>query len=171
MDARTLIDGDVLDAPVEAAAPETKSFSARSQINVRLVEAADRIPLQNLLMQHHAVTEFRNQPFSPWKFNQNFDHVVSRSPRNDGVLVIDANGDGKISSSKEFVFTEWAPTGSRAKRIRDRFNKNARARTDFEALKQVFDTNDNGMLDAGDARFGEFRRKHYLKKYCGFVVN
>ncbi len=32
---------------------------------------------------------------------------------NDGVLVIDANGDGKISNSKEFVFTEWAPTGSR----------------------------------------------------------
>jgi hypothetical protein len=42
-------------------------------------------------VQHHAVqnilTWFRNQPFSPWKFNQNFDHVVSRPPRNVGMVV------------------------------------------------------------------------------------
>lgn len=61
--------------------------------------------------------------------------------RNTGVLVIDADGDGKITRSSEFAFTEWDPT----------------ARTDFEALKNVFDTNGNGKLDAGDARWAEFR--------------
>lgn len=61
--------------------------------------------------------------------------------RNTGVLVIDADGDGKITRSSEFAFTEWDPT----------------ARTDFEALKNVFDTNGNGKLDGGDARWAEFR--------------
>jgi hypothetical protein len=60
---------------------------------------------------------------------------------NDGVLVIDADGDGKISSDREYVFTEWAEG----------------ARTDFEGLKLAFDTNHNGKLDAGDSRFAEFK--------------
>jgi hypothetical protein len=51
------------------------------------VESRDRAALHNLLVQHHANTEFRAQPFSPWKFNQNFDHVVSRPPRNVGMVV------------------------------------------------------------------------------------
>ncbi|OWV90406.1 adhesin [Rhizobium sp. R693] len=59
----------------------------------------------------------------------------------NGVLVLDADGDGKISRSNEFAFTEWDST----------------AKTDFEALKHVFDTNGNGKLDAGDARWSEFR--------------
>ena len=53
-----------------------------------------------------------------------------------GVLVIDADGDGKISQEKEFAFTEW----------------DANAEGDLEAIKNVFDTNHNGKLDAGDAR-------------------
>jgi hypothetical protein len=53
----------------------------------KLVEPRDRAALHNLLVQHHANTEFRAQPFSPWKFNQNFDHVVSRPPRNVGMVV------------------------------------------------------------------------------------
>ncbi len=61
--------------------------------------------------------------------------------KGDGVLVLDADGDGKISRSSEFVFTEW----------------DSSATTDLEALKHVFDTNGNGKLDAGDARWSEFR--------------
>ncbi|MDR6666387.1 hypothetical protein [Rhizobium sp. 1399] len=57
------------------------------------------------------------------------------------MLVLDADGDGKISRSNEFVFTEWDSSAS----------------TDLEALKHVFDTNGNGKLDAGDARWSEFR--------------
>ncbi|MBB3571972.1 DUF4214 domain-containing protein [Rhizobium sp. BK491] len=58
-----------------------------------------------------------------------------------GVLVFDADGDGKISSSKEFEFTQWDPT----------------ATGDLEALKDVFDTNGNGKLDAGDAQWSKFK--------------
>ncbi|MBB4237217.1 hypothetical protein GGD57_003817, partial [Rhizobium esperanzae] len=58
-----------------------------------------------------------------------------------GVLVLDADGDGKISRSSEFVFTEW----------------DSSAASDLEALKHVFDTNGNGKLDAGDAQWSKFR--------------
>jgi hypothetical protein len=58
-----------------------------------------------------------------------------------GVLVIDADGDGRISRSSEFAFTEWDET----------------ATSDLEALKSVFDTNHNGMLDADDARWSSFK--------------
>ncbi len=51
-----------------------------------------------------------------------------------GVLFFDANGDGLISSKREFVFTQWDPT----------------ARGDLEAIRSVFDTDHNGWLDAGD---------------------
>ncbi|TPI53300.1 adhesin, partial [Mesorhizobium sp. B3-1-8] len=57
------------------------------------------------------------------------------------MLVLDADGDGKISRSNEFVFTEWDQT----------------ATSDLDALKSVFDTNHNGMLDAGDDRWADFK--------------
>ena len=66
---------------------------------------------------------------------------------NDGLLAIDlaANGqsgpDGMIDQTNEIVFTQWAPGTT----------------SDMQALRQVFDTNHNGKLDAGDARWNEFR--------------
>lgn len=59
----------------------------------------------------------------------------------DGVLMIDADNDGTISSRKEIVFTEWSPS----------------AGSDMQALRQVFDTNQNGKLDAGDAQWSQFK--------------
>ena len=67
--------------------------------------------------------------------------------RHDGILVIDlaadgsAGGDGVIDQDRELVFTRWS----------------ASATSDMAALRQVFDTNHNGRLDPGDARFSEFR--------------
>lgn len=58
-----------------------------------------------------------------------------------GVLVIDTNNDGKINRSNEFVFTEW----------------DSSATGDLEAVRNVFDSNHNGKLDAGDARWSEFK--------------
>ncbi len=55
--------------------------------------------------------------------------------------MVDADGDGKISSRKEVVFTDWDPS----------------ADNDMQALQQVFDTNGNGMLDAGDAQWTNFK--------------
>jgi Ca2+-binding RTX toxin-like protein len=68
-------------------------------------------------------------------------HQTAWVGKGDGVLAIDSNGDGKITERNEIVFTEWDPGSN----------------SDLEAIRHVFDTNDNGRLDAGDARFGEFR--------------
>ncbi|WP_322884202.1 hypothetical protein U8C35_07150 [Sinorhizobium medicae] len=57
------------------------------------------------------------------------------------MLVLDVGGDGKISDAREFVFTEWDKS----------------ATGDLEAVRNVFDTNGNGRLDAGDARWSEFK--------------
>lgn len=60
--------------------------------------------------------------------------------QDDGLLVIDADKSGTVNESKEYVFTEWSDT----------------AETDMEAVAEVFDTNQDGVLDANDGRFDEF---------------
>ena len=59
----------------------------------------------------------------------------------DGLLVIDANNSGTIDESREYVFTEWSET----------------AETDMEAIAEVFDTNQDGLLDAKDDQWDQFR--------------
>lgn len=59
----------------------------------------------------------------------------------NGVLVFDVNGNGIVDSSNEFEFTAWDPT----------------ATSDMQALRDVFDTNHNGQLDAGDTSFAAFK--------------
>jgi Ca2+-binding RTX toxin-like protein len=59
----------------------------------------------------------------------------------DGVLAIDADGDGAITERMEIVFSDWDPA----------------AKDDMAALRSVFDTNNNGKLDSGDAEFSKFR--------------
>ncbi|WP_288192343.1 hypothetical protein [uncultured Phyllobacterium sp.] len=68
-------------------------------------------------------------------------HRTAWAGKGTGVLVIDTNNDGKINQSNEFVFTEWDKS----------------ATGDLEAIRNVFDTNHNGKLDAGDARWAEFK--------------
>jgi hypothetical protein len=58
----------------------------------------------------------------------------------DGMLVIDANNSGTVDESREYVFTEWSDT----------------AKTDLEAVAEVFDTNNDGMLDAQDEQWEQF---------------
>jgi len=59
----------------------------------------------------------------------------------NGVLVFDVNGNGLVDSANEFQFTAWDPT----------------ATTDMQALRDVFDTNHDGMLDASDTNFAAFK--------------
>jgi hypothetical protein len=68
-------------------------------------------------------------------------HRTAWVGKGDGVLAIDADGDGKITERREIIFTDWDPG----------------AGSDMKALRSVFDTNHNGRLDAGDARFADFR--------------
>ena len=123
MDARTLDQVDVVETPVKTAAPQSQITTAEnpaphktaSRMQVRLVEPRDRAALQNLLIQHHVVTEFRDQPFSPWKFNQNFDHVVSRTPRNVGMvaeLVQENTGQTATRPRSRIIGAAWAGADS-----------------------------------------------------------
>ncbi|WP_201341755.1 hypothetical protein [Abyssogena phaseoliformis symbiont] len=52
-----------------------------------------------------------------------------------------AGADGKISSTKEFVFSNWSEA----------------ANTDLEGLKDAFDSNKDGVFDNQDTCFSEFR--------------
>jgi hypothetical protein len=67
--------------------------------------------------------------------------------RDNGILAIDRgadgslSGDGVIDQSREILFTEWAPGTT----------------SDMAALRQVFDTNQNGALDPGDLLWDDFR--------------
>ena len=70
-----------------------------------------------------------------------YKHRTAWVGAGDGVLMIDADGDGRISSRKEVVFTDWDPSAS----------------SDAQALRQVFDSNHDGMLDGGDAQWSEFK--------------
>ncbi|MEM9128812.1 MAG: hypothetical protein AAGA97_03710, partial [Pseudomonadota bacterium] len=59
----------------------------------------------------------------------------------NGVLFYDADGDGAISEKREYVFTEWDPT----------------ATSDIEALRAVFDSNGDGVFDANDDAWADFK--------------
>jgi trimeric autotransporter adhesin len=58
-----------------------------------------------------------------------------------GVLFFDPAGTGAITQKNQYVFTEWDPT----------------ARGDLEALRNVFDSNGDGVLNASDAKFALFK--------------
>jgi hypothetical protein len=58
-----------------------------------------------------------------------------------GVLFFDPSNMGAISLKNQFVFTEWDPT----------------ATTDMQALRNVFDSNGDGIFDASDAKWSLFK--------------
>ncbi|MDU6239613.1 MAG: hypothetical protein E6614_11710, partial [Bradyrhizobium sp.] len=68
-------------------------------------------------------------------------HRTAWAGAGDGVLMYDAAGNSAIDDPKAFEFTRWDPT----------------AATDMQALADVFDTNHNGKLDAGDAGWDKFK--------------
>ncbi len=61
----------------------------------------------------------------------------------DGLLAIDDNGDNEIGFGREIVF--------------GLFTEDDETDTDMEALAVAFDSNADGLLDANDARFNDFR--------------
>ncbi|UXN76073.1 hypothetical protein N8D56_25540 (plasmid) [Devosia sp. A8/3-2] len=68
-------------------------------------------------------------------------HRTAWAGAGDGVLVRDAGNDGIINLRTEIDFTSWDPT----------------AKSDLQALLNVFDTDHDGKLDAGDADWSLFK--------------
>ena len=57
-----------------------------------------------------------------------------------GVLFYDSTGTGQLTQANQVIFTDWDPS----------------AKSDMQALLDVFDTNHDGALDSGDANFSKF---------------
>ena len=78
-------------------------------------------------------------------FWESIDDGLSRrtawADQGDAVLFFDADDNNGISSTREFVFTEWDPTSA----------------SDLDALKSVFDTNSDGKLNSSDADWAKFK--------------
>ena len=70
-----------------------------------------------------------------------YQHKTAWAGAGNGVLVLDLAGTGQITQQDQVVFTDWDPT----------------AKTDSQALLDVFDTNHDGMLDAGDTDYADFK--------------
>src|SRR4029078_12507733 len=68
-------------------------------------------------------------------------HRTAWAGTGDGVLVRDAGSDGIIKAKNEVDFTEWDPT----------------AKSDMQALRDIFDTNHNNKLDSGDTDWALFK--------------
>ena len=73
--------------------------------------------------------------------NDGYAERTAWAGADDGILMIDLGGDGKVTDAKEIAFGNWTPQDD----------------TDLQALATVFDSNADGVFDARDARFGEFR--------------
>ncbi|WP_208352882.1 calcium-binding protein [Pseudaestuariivita rosea] len=59
----------------------------------------------------------------------------------DGVLFYDPDNLGEIVEQRQYIFTEWDPT----------------ATSDLEAIRSVFDSNGDGVLDVHDDAFADFK--------------
>lgn len=68
-------------------------------------------------------------------------HRTAWAGAGNGVLVFDHDGTGRIDTRLSVDFTAWDPT----------------ARSDMEALANVFDTDRDGTLDADDAQWASFK--------------
>ncbi|HEY8577188.1 MAG TPA: calcium-binding protein [Devosia sp.] len=73
--------------------------------------------------------------------NDGLQHRTAWASAGDGVLVRDSGNDGLINRANEIDFTQWDST----------------ARSDLEALRNVFDTNHDGRLTAADQDWSLFK--------------
>lgn len=106
---------------------------------------------QDSMVSLRSLTSSENSPRFDWSGDGAPQRTAWVGPE-DGLLVIDlgtegqAGPDGQINQAKELAFTEWVQGSA-----------DASEHTDMTALREVFDTNGNAQLDAGDERWNEFR--------------
>ena len=86
-----------------------------------------------------------------------YKNLTAWAGAGNGVLFVDATGAGQLTQANQVIFTKWDPG----------------ATSDMQALLDVFDTNHDGALDAGDADFSKFfvmvdqRRRHTDRPFAG----
>ena len=68
-------------------------------------------------------------------------HRTAWAGAGNAVLFLDPNGLNRIAQNNQYIFTEW----------------DLSAKTDLDALRSVFDTNHDGVLNASDAGFSNFK--------------
>ena len=68
-------------------------------------------------------------------------HRTAWAGTGTGVLFYDPNNEGAIVRNDQYIFTEWDPT----------------AKGDLEALRNVFDSNGDGVFTSADAKFALFK--------------
>ncbi|WP_299083231.1 FG-GAP-like repeat-containing protein [uncultured Ruegeria sp.] len=87
------------------------------------------------------ITELSNSTVFVDSSGDGLQNLTAWAAAGNGVLFYDADGDGTISETREYVFTEWDPT----------------ATSDIEALRSVFDANGDGVFDANDEAWSDFK--------------
>jgi Ca2+-binding RTX toxin-like protein len=68
-------------------------------------------------------------------------HRTAWAGDGDGVIFYDPDNTGEITEKRQYVFSEWDPT----------------ATSDIEAVRSVFDSNGDGVLDEADEAFSDFK--------------
>ena len=69
-----------------------------------------------------------------------YKNLTAWAGAGNGVLFVDMTDAGQLTQANQMIFTDWDPSAS----------------SDMQALLDVFDTNHDGALDAGDADFSKF---------------
>ncbi|MEN3150174.1 hypothetical protein ABCW43_22995 [Neorhizobium sp. IRAMC:178] len=70
-----------------SARPEIEADrKSASGLRVRLFDEGDIPAVRDIMIQHHATTVFRNQPFSDRKLKKHFQTILSRPPRMVGIV-------------------------------------------------------------------------------------
>lgn len=80
-------------------------------------------------------------------------HRTAWAGAGDGVLFYDPDGTGAITEKRQYVFTEWGERRKRngpGDRFRQRTRRAPTATDDLAALRSVFDSNGDGVLNASD---------------------
>ncbi|WP_245362242.1 hypothetical protein [Rhizobium sp. NXC14] len=83
---------DTLKIPETDVEPGKQAVNVSGGLRVRVLEPRDAENVRAILRQHHAMTVFRDQPFSDWKLNEHYDLIFSRPPR---MIAPMAEWDGK----------------------------------------------------------------------------
>jgi hypothetical protein len=69
----------------------------------------------------------------------------------DGVLMWDKYADGLVHDNSQYAFAQYATTYANG------LDARGKAPTDLSGLAEAFDSNHDGMFDAQDAQFAEFK--------------